>query len=362
MIHFFRQFYYRYFSDPQAIILLIILAVCVFSVVYLGQALAPVVIAAVLAYLLDDLVQILCKREISHINAVIIVCTLFVSGVVLALFGLAPLLSRQLDQALRELPIFVKSVQGGMTELSTKFPEFFNAQQMIRLKTELAQRTTAIGENLLSYSLGLLPTLLTVAVYTVLVPLLVFFFLKDREKILNWLQGFLPSERNFASGVWNEVDAQIGNYIRGKTWEILIVWAATWAVFLIIDIKYTLLLSFFIGLSVLIPYVGATLMTIPVAIVAFSQWGFGPDFTIALVCYLVIQALDGNLLVPILFSEAVNIHPVAIITAVLFFGDIWGVWGVFFAIPLATLVNAVIHLWPVRAGSYLEPTSAVPSE
>jgi putative permease len=59
-----------------------------------------------------------------------------------------------------------------------------------------------------------------------------------------------------------------------------------------------------------------------------------------------IQALDGNVLVPLLFSEAVNLHPIAIIVAVLFFGGIWGVWGVFFAIPLATLISAVVTAWP----------------
>ena len=59
-----------------------------------------------------------------------------------------------------------------------------------------------------------------------------------------------------------------------------------------------------------------------------------------------IQALDGNVLVPLLFSEAVNMHPVAIIAAVLVFGGIWGMWGVFFAIPLATLVKAILYAWP----------------
>jgi putative permease len=67
-----------------------------------------------------------------------------------------------------------------------------------------------------------------------------------------------------------------------------------------------------------------------------------------MLAYGVIQALDGNVLVPLLFSEAVNLHPVAIIVAVLFFGGLWGVWGVFFAIPLATLVKAVLYAWPSR--------------
>jgi putative permease len=65
-----------------------------------------------------------------------------------------------------------------------------------------------------------------------------------------------------------------------------------------------------------------------------------------MLAYGIIQALDGNVIVPLLFSEAVNLHPVVIIVAVIFFGGLWGFWGVFFAIPLATLVKAVINAWP----------------
>ena len=65
-----------------------------------------------------------------------------------------------------------------------------------------------------------------------------------------------------------------------------------------------------------------------------------------IIAYAIIQALDGNLLVPLLFSEVVNLHPVAIILAILVFGGLWGFWGIFFAIPLATLVKAVLNAWP----------------
>ena len=100
------------------------------------------------------------------------------------------------------------------------------------------------------------------------------------------------------------------------------------------------------GLSVLIPYIGAALVTVPVALIAFFQWGISSDFMYLMIAYGVIQALDGNVLVPLLFSEAVNLHPVSIIVAVLVFGSLWGFWGVFFAIPLATLVKAVVTAWP----------------
>jgi putative permease len=64
------------------------------------------------------------------------------------------------------------------------------------------------------------------------------------------------------------------------------------------------------------------------------------------ITYSILQAIDGVLLVPLLFSEAVNLHPVAIIVAILLFGGLWGFWGVFFAIPLATAVKAILNAWP----------------
>jgi perM family permease len=100
-----------------------------------------------------------------------------------------------------------------------------------------------------------------------------------------------------------------------------------------------------VGLSVLIPYIGATIVTIPVLVVAYMQYGLTGDFYWVIGLYFVVQILDGNVIVPLIFSEAVNIHPVAIIIAVLVFGGLWGFWGIFFAIPLATVVKAVMEAW-----------------
>jgi len=85
---------------------------------------------------------------------------------------------------------------------------------------------------------------------------------------------------------------------------------------------------------------------VPVTLIALFQWGWGDQFIYLMAVYAIIQALDGNVLVPLLFSEAVSLHPVAIICAVLLFGGLWGFWGIFFAIPLATLFKAVLDAWP----------------
>ena len=115
-------------------------------------------------------------------------------------------------------------------------------------------------------------------VYLVLMPIMVFFFLKDKEQILKWIADFLPHDHSLTRRVWAEVEKQAGNYVRGRVWEILIVWLATYACFLITGLEYAMLLSLIVGLSVIIPYIGAVVVTVPVVIIAYIQWGFGPEF------------------------------------------------------------------------------------
>jgi putative permease len=197
-----------------------------------------------------------------------------------------------------------------------------------------------------SWSLASVVGLITFLVYLILLPLMVFFFLKDKDLILGWLGDFLPDERRLVRKVWNDLDVKIASYVRGKFIEIILVWVLTYIAFALMGLNFAMLLSLLVGLSVIVPYVGATVVTIPVALIAFSQWGWSSEFGYLLLIYAVIQFLDGNLLVPLLFSEVVNLHPIAIIVAVVFFGSLWGIWGVFFAIPLATLIQAIIKAWP----------------
>ena len=155
----------------------------------------------------------------------------------------------------------------------------------------------------------------------------------------------------------SEMDEQISNYVRGKAMEIIITGGVTYITFVILGVNYAALLGLLVGLSVVVPYIGATVVTVPVAVAAYFQFGWGPEFMWVMVAYGIIQGLDGNVLVPILFSEAVNLHPVSIITAVLVFGGFWGLWGVFFAIPLATLLKAVVTSWPKQPIPHLKAES-----
>ena len=163
---------------------------------------------------------------------------------------------------------------------------------------------------------------------------------------MNWCAGFLPERHQLLSSVWFQVDSQMGNYIRGKLAELVIVVVITYIPFALFGLEYAFLLAFLAGLSIFIPYVGGIAVTIPIVAVAFFQWGWSPEFFWLIVAYAVTQIIDGNIIVPLLFSEAMDMHPVVIILAILVFGGLWGLWGMFFAIPLAILVKALIDGWP----------------
>ncbi len=349
MIEYLKSWYHRYFSDPQAALLAILLVLSFAVIMTMGEMLAPLLAAVIIAYLLEGSVYQMEKRGIVRILAVTSVFLVFLAFIVFLVLGLFPLLSRQLTEFFQEVPKMIGSGQELLLRLPEKYPQLISAEQVAEVIAGIKAGISGLGQNVVSYSLASIPAIITVLVYLILVPLLVFFFLKDKSAITAWLGGFLPRERRLVKEVWKEMDAQIGNYVRGKFYEIIIVGAVTYIVFNLMDLSYAPLLAVIVGLSVLIPYIGAAVVTLPVALVGYFQWGLSSEFAWLLVWYAGIQFLDGNVLVPILFSEALNLHPVAIIGAILVFGGLWGFWGVFFAIPLATLVKALINVWP-RSG------------
>jgi putative permease len=336
----------RTFADPQVVVLILVLVVGFAVVLTMGDMLAPALASVVIAYLLEGIVGFLERRHVPRLAAVLMVFVVFLLFVVVVLFGLMPLLSRQLTELVQQLPSMAAQGQKLLMQLPERYPELVSAAQVQELIATLKSELAKIGQALLSLSLSSVVGVITLMVYLILVPLLVFFFLKDKQLILDWMLQFLPEERRITDEVWRDVDAQIANYVRGKFWEIIIVGSVSYAVFSAFGLNYALLLAVLVGLSVVVPYVGAAVVTVPVVLIAWFQWGWGTEFIWLTVAYLVIQALDGNVLVPLLFSEVVSLHPVAIIIAILVFGGIWGFWGVFFAIPLATLVKAVLSAWP----------------
>jgi putative permease len=351
-----RGWFRNHFDNPQVIGLAAVLVIGLALFFFLSGMLAPVISALVLAYLLESVVRALQRVSLPRIVAVVLVFGVFFLGLMLVFFALIPVLIRQVMQLVDELPKILNTSQDLLLQLPVNYPQLFSEEQVLDLIASIRKEALALSQFLLaSVSFQSILLLISLLIYSVLLPFLVFFFLKDKRVLIGWLNKYLPKDRELLVTIWADIDRQIGNYVRGKFVEILIVWAVTYVTFTVFGLSYAMLLSVLVGLSVIIPYIGAAVVTLPVGLIAYFQLGFSNEFLWIMGAYTVIQALDGNVLVPLLFSEAVNLHPVAIIVAILVFGGIWGFWGVFFAIPLATVIQAILKAWPRP-----EPTTASP--
>lgn len=348
MLEIFNKWYRRYLFEEESVLLLVILGISLVLLVTIGDILKPVLAAIVLAYLMQGVASQLQRHGLPEVLGVGIAYVLFVGVFFGVTLGLLPLVWRQLLSLASEMPRMLEQAQQFLGVLPERYPELVTQEQLSGVLNMAQTELAGLGQAIVTRSLASIPGILTVMVYMILIPLLVFFFLKDREQILAWAGGFLPAERPLLRRIWGEMNMQFSNYARGKVLEVIIVGLVTYFAFVWLGLNYAALLGLLVGLSVIIPYIGAALVTVPVVMVAFFQWGVGNEFYTVFAVYVVIQGLDGNVLVPFLFSEAVNLHPVAIILAVLFFGGIWGLWGVFFAIPLATLIKAIINAWPTQ--------------
>lgn len=350
-----NDFLDRYFHDEESIILMLLLSVGLTVLLFFGGVLAPLITAIIVAYLMQGLVEILLRQGLSARIAFILVYAVFIGVFLSMLLFLLPSAWNQLRRLINELPNLISQWQASLLLLPENYPNLFSESQIREFIGGVRGELGGYGQTVLEYSLASIPSIISWIVFIVLVPILVYFVMKDKSELIDWAGNFLPRNRPLMNRIWLEMDQQISNYIRGKVLEIFIVGSVSYLMFVILGINYALLLSVLVGLSVIVPYIGATVVTIPVAAVAYVQWGIGSEFYTVLLAYGVLQLVDGNVLVPVIFSEAVNLHPVAIIAAVLVFGGIWGLAGVFFAIPLATLVKAIINAWPNKIHPEAEP-------
>ncbi|NQZ06858.1 MAG: AI-2E family transporter [Algicola sp.] len=345
MYEFLSAWYKRKFSDPESVTLFLLLVIGSLTLYFVGHVMVPVLVAIVIAYLLEWPVAKMTRMGASRTAATAVVLLIFVSVSIAVMVGLVPIFWQQGSNLISEAPAMLEQGKNYLNLLPEKYPQLISKEQIQLIMSTVDGGIVEIGQKAISVSFSTLRDLVALLIYLILVPLMIFFMLKDKTVLVESFKSLLPSTRRLITQVSNEMDIQIMNYIRGKLIELVVVGFATYIVLAIFDMRYAALFGLLVGLSVLVPFIGAAVVTIPVVLVGLAQWGVSPEFWYAMIAYGVVQALDGNLLVPLLFSEAVDLNPVYIIIAVLFFGGVWGFWGVFFAIPLAALVKALLGAW-----------------
>lgn len=357
MIERLNNFFKRIFNNDETIVFSFLILSLLLILYYFGSIVTPFLVSIIVAYLLVGLQKKLESFGLKSFWALLVTYIIFIVVSVGLLMWLLPIVYNQIISLVANTPAVLERFSEFVAMVPSTFPDalssdpvskFFNnfVEELQDYEISEDVEISSIVTGVVASSISGIQSFITTLIYILLFPILVYFFLFDRHEILNGFLKIIPGERKMLDKIWKEMDVQLSNYVKGKTLEIFVVGVSAAIIFSIVGLEYTALLSVLVGLSVIIPYIGAFAVTIPIVIIGLFQFGLTFDFWLLMVLYLILQILDGNLLVPIIFSDAVKLHPVIIILAVFVFGNMFGLWGIFLAIPIATFIKAVWNAWP----------------
>ena len=369
MFRLFKNWYHNHFSQPGTVEFALVLAVSFILVYFFMWLVGPLVVALCLAYVLDWAVcALITSCHLKRPTAAAVVMVLFIGVAALILILLVPQVIRQGAQFYNAM--LALSQDAAISDLTLRGSDvdtyiatwLYSLIQMLPdplpsmlSRDDLHVAAASLRTQIINYTANLMRTQLmpsvvnvfTYLMYLIIVPIFTFLMLRNKRQLQErFLTYILPNNQVLIKEFWPAISGQIAGYIRGKLLHIIIITCVNTLAFRVFSLNYAVLLGLGVGLSVVIPYVGAVIIAIPVILVAVLQFGFTSTLLWLLLVYLIIQLLDSNVLTPMLFSKAMNLDAFSILAAILIFGGLWGFWGVFFAIPLATFIKTLIVRWP----------------
>lgn len=328
----------------KEVISITLLFVTTIIIIY-SQFLFPIIISIIITYLINNLIKVLSSYNIPKKILFPIIYISFIAIFFIILFILLPIFFKQLVGLFNDLPFMIQKIKLLTSKYIEKYPFIFSTEQTNLLFSNIIAYVQSIGKTLISASILSITIIIKWILYILLIPIFVFFLSKDYIKILVWIEKLIPNKTKELNNIWKIINIEISNYIKGKIIELIIMTITNYIVFKYYKLLYSDLLAFGVGLSVIIPYIGALIISIPIILIAAVQFGISNELIYLITIYSIIQFIDGNILVPILFSETLNLHPIAIIIAIIIFGTILGIYGMFFAIPLAICIKTLIKLY-----------------
>lgn len=302
--------------------------------------LIPFLGAMVLTYVLEPVVELLVRRRVPRGVAVLVIYFTFIVVATIAIINCIPMVSRQLTQLSTHVPVLVREADKWIDELSRQkqyLPEAVRKGIEAGLAT-LEQHITSLASGaftMLSGTLTFLFILLTI-------PFLVYYMLKDMRVIGRGMVRLAPAKhREEMRKILAGVDETLGKYVRGQLLVMAAVGVLTWAGLLVIHMPYALLLAMFLAAADIIPYLGPFIGAAPAVILAFPL-GI-PMVLKVLMVNIIVQQLEGNLISPQIMGHSLNLHPMAIVAALLIGGEVGGVLGLIVAVPVLAVAKAVWH-------------------
>lgn len=325
---------------------------------------APTVPAVALGGMALAIVLSFPVRALSHFmprGLAILLTVLGVLGLIsLGFFFLVPLLIEQLTTLVRTTPRIANSAN----QLLLDVIRALNERQLVpgsdpeefgkRIVTDLFDRAQNLTENLLRSLLGLIPKAFNFGVALFGVLFVAIYLLVDVRKVKAAYLKTIPTHyRHDARDLWNAFGESLSRYLGGLVFVVMIQGVLAAAALYLLGVRYAILLGVWVSITAIIPYLGAFLGGIPAVIVAlvFGSSVFESSTTTAIltiVAYVLIQQLEGNFLTPRIQGQALHVHPILVLLAVIAGGELAGLAGVVFAVPALAVFRVFFDFLRVR--------------
>lgn len=315
------------------------------------NALFPFILGGIIAYLLAPLVDRIQRafptkgrlgvvaRPLAILATYIVILGILVG----AGFWLVPPLVRQTVDFINVLPAYWQDVQREMNSLVTQYRQ----QVPVPVQRQIEQNLGAIGAQIgaaaraaLVVTFGAVGTIIGVAAGLALLPIWMFYILKDQRKGLQWFYGLWPeSWQTDVRAIVGLVDSVLAAYIRGQLFLGLVIGVVTGLAMWAIGIQQSVVLGLLAGIFELIPVLGPWLGFVAAALVTLAT---DPDrIWLVGIAFLAIQQLENTFLVPKIQGDAVRVHPAMIIVLLVVGGALWGIWGLVIVVPLAAILRDI---------------------
>lgn len=332
-----RPGFYWFLFGIIGFVLLIFFPYVKSIVTFTGSVLLPFLIASFIAYILHPLVEWIHKQHIHKGIAIFLIYILFLSSTSYGIYLLYPRVFAQLNELSEQLPSYVQMYEQFMMHVdhsASSFPKPFHTaidQLIMNIETNVEQ---AIHKAIVG-----LTKIFDFMYVLMLIPVLVFYYLKDFTAIKTYMRSKVPHHfRKTVKGLVDSVDDRLGKYIRGQVLVSLFVTITSFIAYKWIGIDFALLLAIGMGIANVIPYFGPIIGAIPAVLITITAsthlvW-------IVIGSIVLIQIIESNILSPFILGKSVQIHPIAILFVLVVGGKLFGIIGMMLAVPILTIILA----------------------
>lgn len=332
----------------RSLLTILVIAAGAYLFYLLAPILTPFLVAAALAYLCNPLVDRLQRRGVNRALATTLVLLGLVLSFLLVVAVMAPLFQAQARLLMQQAP---RLLEWGSQTLLPWFSATFGVDLMNDQAAILAWLKSHVSE--LSQLTRYLPklkdsglALLGFLANLLLIPVVLFYLLRDWHGVVNHLLGWIPAPlRGKSDAITREVDVVLSEFVRGQIMVILVMCVFYSLALWLAGLEYALAVGLLAGILVFVPYMGVVVGVLLGTLAGWAQFGEIAGLIPIWAVFAIGQLLEGMVITPWLVGERVGLHPVAVIFALMAFGQLFGFVGVLLAIPAAAAsLVALRHL------------------